>query len=177
MNQKNNIFTVNINQCFMSMKNYSNNNVRRQDRLLDQNAAVELLSVGEYGVLSLCGVDGAYGIPLSYAWDSECSIYFHCAPEGKKLEYIKYNHNASFAIVGHTKVLSAKFTTEYESLIISGVVELVEDGAEKMNALELILDKYSPTDKVMGMKYAQKSLSKTVILKLTIKAVSGKSKK
>lgn len=159
------------------MKNYSNHNVRRQDRLLEQDTAVELLSTGEYGVLSLSGVDGAYGIPLSYVWDAEDAIYFHCAPEGEKLVHIKHNPNASFAIVGHTKVLSAKFTTEYESLIISGAVEVVEDEAEKMAALELILDKYSPTDKVVGMKYAEKSFSRTAILKLTIKTVSGKCKK
>lgn len=159
------------------MKNYSTNNIRRQDRLLEQEAAVKLLRIGEYGVLSLCGADGAYGVPLSYAWDTEEAIYFHCAPEGEKLEHIKHNPNVSFAIVGHTHVLSAKFTTEYESLILKGVVEVVENEAERMAALELILDKYSPEDKAVGMKYAEKSFNKTTILRLTIQTVSGKCRK
>lgn len=159
------------------MKNYSTNNIRRQDRLLEQEAAVKLLRMGEYGVLSLCGADGAYGVPLSYAWDAEEAIYFHCAPEGEKLEHIKHNPNVSFAIVGHTHVLSAKFTTEYESLILKGVAEVVENEAERMAALELILDKYSPEDKAVGMKYAEKSFNKTTILRLTIQTVSGKCRK
>lgn len=159
------------------MINYSNNNIRRQDRLLEQEAAIELLRTGEYGVLSLSGADGAYGIPLSYAWNYADAIYFHSAPEGEKLACINHNPNASFVVVGRTNVLSAKFTTEYESVIIRGAVEVVEDVAEKMRALELILDKYSPADKVVGMKYAEKSFNRTAILRLTIKTASGKCKK
>lgn len=96
------------------MINYSNKNVRRHDRLLDKEAAIELLRTGEYGVLSLSGVDGAYGMLLSYAWNSADVIYFHCAPEGEKLAYINHNPNASFVVVGRTNVLSSKFTTEYK---------------------------------------------------------------
>lgn len=159
------------------MKNYSTNNIRRQDLLLEQEAAAKLLRAGEYGVLSFCGANGAYGVPLSYAWDAEEVIYFHCAPKGEKMQHIKHNPNVSFAIVGRTNVLSAKFTTEYESLILKGVVEVVENEVERMAALELILDKYSPEDKAVGMKYAEKSFSRTAILRLTIQAVSGKCKK
>lgn len=160
------------------MKNYSNSTVRRQDRLLEQEQAVELLRTGEYGVLSLCGADGGYGVPLNYVWNAaDDTLYFHCAPQGAKLEHIQHNPNASFVVVGRTNVLSAKFTTQYESVMIKGVVEVAESPSEQMAALELILDKYCPTDKVTGMKYADKSLSRTSILKLTIKSVSGKCKK
>ena len=52
------------------MKNFDNSKVRRQDRLLEGQAAQVILEKGEYGVLSmvescensLCG----YGIPLNY---------------------------------------------------------------------------------------------------------------
>lgn len=62
-------------------------------------------------------------------------------------------------------------------MIIRGTVEMVKDATEKMKALEHILDKYSPADKVMGIKYAEKSFSRTAILRLTIKTASGKCKK
>lgn len=45
---------------------YDNRNVRRQDRLLDENKALNLLSTGEYGVLSLCIGNEGYGVPLNY---------------------------------------------------------------------------------------------------------------
>lgn len=50
--------------------NFDNSKVRRQERLLEQTQAQELLRHGEYGVLSMVensnGKAGAYGIPLNF---------------------------------------------------------------------------------------------------------------
>ena len=63
------------------MMKYVNDTVRRQDRLMDEERAIELLRESEYGVLSMVDTDGsAYGVPLNYVWDGGQSIYIHCAP-------------------------------------------------------------------------------------------------
>ena len=56
---------------------FTNEQVRRQDRLLDEKRAFEILKEGEYGVLSMQTEDGkgAYGIPLSYVWDRSVSKF------------------------------------------------------------------------------------------------------
>ena len=55
---------------------YVNDTVRRQDRLMDEERALELLRESEYGVLSMQDVDGSgYGVPLNYVWDGDHSIY------------------------------------------------------------------------------------------------------
>lgn len=54
---------------------YDNSAVRRQDRLLDEARARELLAGGRFGVLSLVDGDGAYGIPVNYVWDGDDSLY------------------------------------------------------------------------------------------------------
>jgi nitroimidazol reductase NimA-like FMN-containing flavoprotein (pyridoxamine 5'-phosphate oxidase superfamily) len=155
---------------------FRNANVRRQDRLLDEKAARRLLEIGEYGFLSLIYKDEPYGIPISYVWDGEGAIYLHCAPEGKKLNCIAENANASFSVVGRTNVISDKFTTEFGSIILkcSAITGLAAE--ERMKALELILDKYSPEDKERGLQYAEKSFHRTEIIRLDIKEFSGKSK-
>ena len=156
---------------------YSNSEIRRQDRLLDKTSALNLLNRGEYGVLSVyCEESGVYGFPINYVWDGEKSIYLHCAFEGKKLNCIDKNSNVSFCVIGDTNVLSDKFTTEYESIILECSTERDLSETIKMHALSLLLDKYSPNDKEVGMKYAEKSFHKTEIIKLEIKKWSGKSK-
>jgi hypothetical protein len=98
---------------------YSNTNIRRRDRLLDEAQATELLKKGEYGIFSVQAEEGgAYGIPINYAWDGKQSIYLHCAPEGRKLRCIKICNRVSFCIVGHTQVISNKFSTAYESIVL-----------------------------------------------------------
>lgn len=83
---------------------YTNANVRRQNRLLDIKEATEILRNGEYGIMSMyCEESGAYGIPISYVWDGEESIYLHCAPEGKKLRCLDIQNKVSFCVVGKTQ--------------------------------------------------------------------------
>lgn len=163
------------------MVNYDNSGVRRQDRLLDEQTSEELLSKSEYGVLSMIETRGAhqaaYGIPINYVWDSKHSIYLHCAPEGHKLECADSNPLVCFVVVGQTQVISNKFTTAYESLVIRGRISRGLSQEERMVALELLLDKYSPLDKEVGLKYTAKSFHRTEILRIEIDSVSGKTKR
>ena len=63
---------------------YDCHNIRRQDRLLDESRAREVLQAGEYGVLSMATEQGGYGVPINYVL-VEDTIYLHCAPDGRKL--------------------------------------------------------------------------------------------
>ena len=160
---------------------YNNNTVRRQDRLLDKTDAMELLRYGEYGVLSMVEMRektfAGYGIPINYIWDGNHSIYFHCATDGYKLTSLAKNQMVSFCIIGHTNVISQKFTTAYESIIVRGKMDLELSPEERMSALMLMLNKYSPADKEIGIKYAEKSFHRTKIMRLDISEISGKTKR
>lgn len=158
--------------------NYNNDMVRRQDRLLDEERAMRLLRDGEWATMAMYDTARRepYAIPVSYAWDGENSLYIHCAPHGRKLDVIASCRMVSVVVVGQTNVLSDKFTTEYDSLVLECEAQMGLDENERMKALELMLDKYSPADKVTGMKYAQASFSRTEIIRLDIGNWSGKSK-
>jgi len=157
---------------------YITEDIRRQDRLLDETRAIEILKSAEYGVLSLSDEDGQpYGIPVNYVWDGDNKIYIHCAPEGKKLRILEKNNKISFCVVGRTNLLPSKFTTEYESIILSGSASTGLSDDEKHHALSLLIDKLSPNDKVIGEKYAEKSFHRVDIIRLDIEQWSGKSKK
>lgn len=157
---------------------FNNKDVRRQDRLLDESRAYEIMKNGEYGILSMITEDGngAYGIPLSYVWDRGNSIYIHCAPVGRKLQCIDANHNVSFCIVGRTQVHPEKFTTAYESVVLKCTAHHSLHEAERMSALSLFVSKYCPNHKIMGMNYAEKSFHRTEIIRLDIEQISGKTK-
>lgn len=156
---------------------FSNAAVRRQDRLLPLEGAKELLRGGEYGFLAMTEPDGsAYGLPLSYAWDGATSIYIHCAPEGEKLRCLRHNSEVCFCVAGNTHVVPAKFTTAYESVLLrcSARLGLPED--ERMRALRLIVEKYSPEFREIGEKYARGSFGRTEIIRLDIISMSAKAK-
>ena len=156
---------------------YTNKDVRRQNRLLNKVAAVTLLDTGEYGVLSMQAEEGgAYGMPISYVWDGEQSIYLHCALEGRKIRLLHKCNNVSFCVVGKTNVIPNQFTTEYQSIILDCVASIKVETHEKIKALKLLIKKYAPNDLELGDEYIKKSFEHTELIKLSVKDWSGKSK-
>ena len=159
---------------------YDNSTVRRRDRLLANERALELLRNGEYGFLALISdaeEGGAYGIPLSYVWDGGEVLYIHCAPQGRKLNCLERSPWVTFCVVGATQVFPSKFTTAYESILLRCRAVRGLDPAERTRALRLLLEKYSPDDCETGMRYAEKSFHRTEVLRLEIRSASGKCKR
>lgn len=157
---------------------YFNDTVRRQDRLLDEQRAKEILRTAEYGVLSMVDDDEqAYGIPVNFIWDGDDKIYIHCAPEGRKLRAIAKHPKVSLCAIGNVHLLPRNFTTEYESVVVFGVAHTGLSEEERMHALHLLIDKLSPDYKEIGDKYAHASFHRTEIIRIDINEYSGKCKK
>jgi nitroimidazol reductase NimA-like FMN-containing flavoprotein (pyridoxamine 5'-phosphate oxidase superfamily) len=150
--------------------------LRRKDRIITDIEARELLVRGEYGVLATVSADGTpYGVPLSYCV-IDYGIYFHCALEGHKLENLAADNRVSFCVVGATEVLPEKFSTRYESVIVSGRVKEVFD-AEKQRGLEGLVAKYSAGFRDAGERYIASDSQKTLVFRIEIDAISGKARR
>lgn len=149
--------------------------MRRSDRQMTQDEAMELLGRGEYGILSTIGEDNQpYGVPVSYALVDN-SIYFHCATEGAKLDNILNNNKVCFTVVGLTNVLPEKFSTVYESSIVFGKATIVND-EEKVFALKEIVKKYSHDFIAEGDEYINRAKDKTTVVRIVIEELSGKER-
>jgi len=160
------------------MIRYSNEEVRRQDRLLDEQRAIELLQSQEFGFLSMTDTDGKpYGIPINYVWDGAESLFIHCAPEGKKLRALQQHPDVSFCIVGDVALQPSKFTTVYESVVIQGKASVLQSEEAKIAAIDLLLKKLSPNDIEKGRKASKASLHRMAVIRIDIEKMSGKCKR
>lgn len=157
---------------------YVNGTVRRQDRLLDEERARQLLATAEWGVLSMADDGGQpYGVPVNFIWDGRESVYIHCAPEGRKLRVLAGNPKVSLCVVGRVNLLPRQFTTEYESVVAFGTAHIGLSADERMHALHLLVDKLSPEHRETGYRYAQGSFGRTEIIRVDISEFSGKCKR
>lgn len=154
---------------------YDCHDIRRQDRLLDESRAHELLQVGEYGVLSMATEQGGYGVPINYVLVGD-TLYLHCAPDGRKLRAIGADERVSFCVVGHSRVVPANFTTEFESVIAQGRARVVETEEERRMALRAIVEKYSAEHAEEGFAAIERSLHRTAVIAVKIESFSGKVK-
>lgn len=151
--------------------------MRRKDRELSRAETEEILTTGTYGILSVNGGDGyVYGVPLSYVY-ADGAIYLHSALEGQKLNRIRGDNRVSFCVVAEATPLPDIFSMKYASAIAFGKAGEL-DGDEKMSALIAFIRKYS-TDEYQekGRQYAESAFHKTVVIKITVEHLTGKSRK
>lgn len=151
--------------------------MRRAKCQLKAETAEKILREGIYGVLALSGDEGYnYAVPLNYAY-ADGKIYFHSAKTGHKLDAAARNEKVSFCVVGQHEVVSEKFTSHFTSAIAFGKIRIVEDNAdpEKLRALELLADKYSPdVDKNLRDKELAR-VGAVKVLVLEIEHLTGKA--
>ena len=149
--------------------------MRRNEKAISRDECVQVLDTAEYGVLSTVSTDGTpYGTPLNFVY-CDGAVYFHCAPEGHKIENIQHNSNACFNVVDSVVLMPEKFNTQYRSVTVFGTVAIVEDKKEKMTAITSIAAKLSPAFAEEAAAYIKSAFDDIHILKLTIDHMTGKA--
>jgi len=154
--------------------------MRRKDRQISREEAVELLKYAEYGTLSTVNPDNTpYAVPMNYVIHNN-TIYFHAAKTGQKLDNMKANPNVVFSVIGKTKpvVEGDSYSTFFESAIAFGKVRIASEPEEIRNALYILTEKYFPNDMdVFEASIAGDSLSKLYVIAMDIEHISGKAKR
>lgn len=173
--------------------------MRRKDREMNREFGLEVIDKSIYGVLSMVDDSNeAYSIPLSIVRDRN-KLYFHSAMDGRKIKILAKNPRVSVVFVGETKIpenysneeldeivkdeskagllISKVFTTEFESAVVIGKVGLVENEDEKINALRLICEKYTPTKMNYFPMAIKVGLKRTNVYSIEIEEITAKRKK
>ena len=147
--------------------------MRRFKQQIPPHEAKRILCDATNGVLCLTDFDERpYGVPMSFIFDGESSIYFHCALDGRKIECIRHNPYACFTIIDQDEIHPEEFTTYFRSVIVEGSISILEDRQLMIEALRMLSTKYSP-----GMDCEpeiEKGINRVLILKLTIDSITGK---
>lgn len=147
--------------------------MRRFKQMLPKEEVIQILSKATNGVLSLTDTDGyPYGVPLSFCYDGDKAVYFHCARHGRKMGCIARNGQASFCVVAQDDIKPEEFTTYFKSVILSGKTSVVDNPEEVMKGLRMLGDKYSPG--IDSTDVIAHSLENVAVIKLEIEAMSGK---
>jgi nitroimidazol reductase NimA-like FMN-containing flavoprotein (pyridoxamine 5'-phosphate oxidase superfamily) len=116
-----------------------------------------------------------YLVALSHGYDQTRNcLYFHCAPEGKKLIYAKANPK-----VWGQAVLDFGVTQEcdyaYSSVHFRGKLSLITDLNEKKHAMEVLIRQVSLDPEVKLAEIKPEKRESTTMGRIDINYMSGKS--
>ena len=156
--------------------------MRKESREMDSKWALEIMRKAPYITVSFTRADGtAYGVPLSLACTSDDLWYFHCAPEGDKLEAIAVHPEVCLSAVTKCQPTvgpkDGSFTLQYRSAIAFGKAEIVTDTEEKSQALRAISQRFLPQHMDAFEEAVHRSLHRTAVVRITLLAPpTGKRK-
>lgn len=154
--------------------------MRRKDREIKEIADIELIISGS-DVCRIAFADNnvPYIVTLNFGYTGgdHPALWFHCANEGKKLEFMKKNNLVCFEFDTDHELYKGEngcdWGMKFSSIIGYGRLSVVADNETRIYALDSIMAHYS--DK-KGFAYDEKVLVNTTVLKLEIEEMTGKRK-
>ena len=140
---------------------------------MDSQWALEVMHKAPYITVSMTDENGKpYGLPLTLASVDDTHWYFHCALEGKKLDAIMSHPEVCLSAVTMCAPTvgpkDGSFTLQYKSAIAFGKAELVDNEAEKIEALRIICERFLPKHMDAFKHSIERSLPRTAVVRITL---------
>jgi len=161
------------------MQNY---HLRRSDKAITKKEDIlAIVNRQEYLTMALCMNNNPYLVSVNYGYDpNQNCFYFHCASEGKKLDFLRANPLVYGQILEGLAYKEAQCLYAYRSVHFEGVVSFIVDACEKKHALSLLIEKLeNPAliEKTKKKFISDSAVQKVTIGKISVSAFTGKEER
>jgi len=114
---------------------------RREKEITDPEQMRAIVASGRFAAVALCMDGEPYVVTMNHGWDpEEEALYFHCALEGRKIDYIVAGGRACATVVEDHGYREGECDHAYRSVVMRGSIEVVRDLDEKKHGLQVLLD-------------------------------------
>jgi len=149
--------------------------MRREDKEVKDKLVIEgILKRSLICTIALNDTGYPHIVPLNYGYSAN-TLWFHSAPEGRKIELLKRDGRVSFYIEDYHRIETAEvacgWTTAYRSLAGTGTVEIITDEAGIRKGLDILMAHNGAAGK---MEYREGQIGRMVVLKLKIETITCK---
>lgn len=147
---------------------------RGEQEITDQSEIESIISRAQVCRIAFLSQGEPYIVPVCFGY-RQGAFYFHCAPEGRKLDMLGPGVKVCFELEADVAVLEAKsacaWGMAYSSVIGWGSASRVSDESERSAALDAIMSHYGG----QSGPYNQKTLGRTAVVRIDIESLSCKS--
>ena len=150
---------------------------RRERQVTDPGEIRRILEQSPVVFLALHDEPAPYILPLFFGHE-EGRLYVHCARTGTKLDLLARRPQVGFSAVAAHAIVEGQgpcdFTAHAESVVGTAEARVVDDQAERLHGLDLIMRHYAPDRSREGWRYRLGPLGRTNVLALEILTIIGK---
>ena len=153
--------------------------MRRADReVTDYQQIQSIIEQAKVVHIGMLDNDRPYVVPMQYGFvfsDGTLTLYVHCAKEGRKLDILKKNPYVFIELETNVAIVSGgdipcKYGSEYASVMGDGTAVIVEDVAEKIVGLQLMMKTQSGRD----FEITEQMATSVTVLRIDVPCVTAK---
>lgn len=152
---------------------------RKEKAITDETEMKQILQKAQYVTLAMSKDNQPYLVTLSHGYESEKNIlFFHCASEGKKMEYLTSNNVVWGQALIDLGYAQGACDHLYATTQFKGKVSFLHDLEEKRKALINMIQKLDDNpQEIIEAQLKEKSVGKVTIGRIDIEYMSGKKQK
>ena len=147
---------------------------KHEKEITDRGEMEDILSRVEVVRVAMCDGEEPYVVPVNFGYRDGC-LYFHCAPEGHKLDILRRNNRVCFEAATDINLLLDKTggcgcTTHYLCVMGRGRAEILEDTEAKLEGLRVLMAHYTDAE----TEFPEKLVERTGVVRITVESMTGK---
>jgi len=155
--------------------------MRRSDReVTDYQQIYTIIEKAKVVHIGMIDNDHPYVVPMQYGFifaDGRLTLYVHCAKEGRKLDILKKNPCVFIELETDVTIVSGgdipcKYGSEYASVMGDGTAVIVEDVAEKISGLRLMMKTQSGRD----FEITEQMAASVTVLRIDVPHITAKNR-
>lgn len=149
--------------------------MRRSDKQIVDRVEIERI-LRSASLCHLAMVDNGqpYVVPMNFGYTNGV-LYFHSAPEGRKIDVIRRNPEVSFNVIGSYDLVAGEnacaYSARYTSVTGTGKAAILRDIEGKKKGLAVLMTQYSDEN----YDFPGINLEGIVIIRVEIQEMEGKS--
>lgn len=153
--------------------------MRRKDKEITEIEVLKkILKSAKYMTVAMSKENQPYLVSLSYGYDEAHNcLYFHCATEGKKLDYLKANDTIWGQALLDYGYMQGECDHRYASVHFKGKVVFLTEPNEKIHAVQIMMRHLDKNPEQLIAKLNVEKLKNTLIGRIYIEIMTGKKSK
>lgn len=153
--------------------------MKRKDKEITEEVILKkILKSTQYVTVAMSVDNQPYLVSLSHGYDENRNcIYFHCAQDGKKLDFLKANNQVWGQALLDCGYIQGECNHNFASVHFKGKVTFITDLNEKLHAIQTMIRQLDKNPEQLIAKLKIERLKNTIIGRIDIETMTGKKPK
>lgn len=149
-----------------------------EKEITDEREILDIIGTAKYMTIAMCAGDDPYLCTLNFGFDCERKcFYFHCARTGKKIDILNRNPRVFGQVMIDDGYAVGRCDHAYRTVHFCGDAHIITVRAEKLRALECMVEKLEPEPDTLKQKLASgtpEKLDGVSVWRIDVKRWTGK---